>query len=414
MSDGDATGEVEIASIAAGGEGVGRTEGLVLFVPRTAPGDRVRVRYRTGKRFAHARMESLLQPSDRRVEPACGHYVVDRCGGCQLQHLAYDAQLDAKRGIIRDAIVRVAKRDAGLPDVRESDRPWRYRRKLTLAMRLVSGRWVMGLHRYDDPVGVFDLADCPITEEPVLEAWKAIRAASEFLPRVPALRGAVQLGAEGASVLIEGAGAWPDHERFFAALPGIVALWWQPEKSRRRLLHSRSLDGSRTGASFTQVNESVAGRLREHVLGLARAIAPETAIDAYAGMGDTAVALAAMGARVTAIELDREAAARCAERLPPGSRAIAGAVERELSGALPAALVLVNPPRTGMDALASQVLQDVVVAPRSLIYVSCDPATLARDLARMPRYRIVSMLGFDMFPQTAHVETVCELRPEGA
>ena len=414
MNGVDATGEVEIASIAAGGEGVGRTGGLVLFVPRTAPGDLARVSYRTGKRFAHARLESLVQSSGSRVEPACRHYVVDRCGGCQLQHLAYDAQLDAKRGIIRDAIVRVAKRQASLPDVRESDRPWRYRRKLTLAMRQAGGRWVMGLHRYDDPVGVFDLADCPITEEAVLEVWKSIRAVAGFLPRVPELRGAVQMGEHGASVLIEGAGAWPDHERFFAALPAIASLWWQPEKGRRRMLHSRALDHSRTGASFTQVNATVATRLRDHVIGLARAVAPVTAIDAYAGSGDTAVALAGLGARVTAIEIDRDAAARCGERLPAGSRAIAGAVERELPGALPAELVLLNPPRAGMDALASQALQDVVVAPRSLIYVSCDPATLARDLARMPRYRIVSMLGFDMFPQTAHVETVCELSPEGA
>ncbi len=103
----ESTARVEIASVAAGGDGVGRTNGMVVFVPRTAPGDVALVRVAAGKRFARGHLESLEIASPHRVQPACHHYTVDRCGGCQLQHLAYDAQLAAKGVIIGDALRRI-------------------------------------------------------------------------------------------------------------------------------------------------------------------------------------------------------------------------------------------------------------------------------------------------------------------
>src|SRR3982751_4800409 len=96
--------ELEMQSIAAGGDGVGRASGLVVFVPRTAPGDVAQVRLESVKRFARGRLESVVRPSADRVEPPCAHYTRDRCGGCQLQHVRYAAQLDAKRAIVRDSL----------------------------------------------------------------------------------------------------------------------------------------------------------------------------------------------------------------------------------------------------------------------------------------------------------------------
>jgi 23S rRNA (uracil1939-C5)-methyltransferase len=137
-------------------------------------------------------------------------------------------------------------------------------------------------------------------------------------------------------------------------------------------------------------------------------------VDGYAGSGATAIPLARQGIRVTAIELDSDAAAACAAELPPESRSLSGRVEDLLPAALPADVVILNPPRTGLaDAVPAQ-LESLTERPRAIIYVSCNPATLGRDLARMPGYRIESVRGFDMFPQTAHVETVCELIPEAA
>jgi 23S rRNA (uracil1939-C5)-methyltransferase len=137
-------------------------------------------------------------------------------------------------------------------------------------------------------------------------------------------------------------------------------------------------------------------------------------IDAYAGAGSTAVRLAASGATVVAIELDAEAVARFHDRLTEPSRAVIGRVEDHLEDALPADVVLLNPPRGGVDARVTSALQELRSPPRAVIYVSCDPATLARDLSRMPRYRLAAVRAYDMFPQTAHVETVCELVPEAA
>jgi 23S rRNA (uracil1939-C5)-methyltransferase len=122
--------------------------------------------------------------------------------------------------------------------------------------------------------------------------------------------------------------------------------------------------------------------------------------------------MAARHVSVTAIELDAEAVARFSNQLRAPSRAIVGRVEDHLAGALPADVVLLNPPRAGVDEAVTHLLERAKKPPRAVIYVSCDPATLARDLSRMPRYRIAGVRAYDMFPQTAHVETVCELVAE--
>jgi 23S rRNA (uracil1939-C5)-methyltransferase len=178
-------------------------------------------------------------------------------------------------------------------------------------------------------------------------------------------------------------------------------------------LHDRRLDHNARspGASFSQVNEAVAAELRAHVIDLVTARAPRSVIDAYSGAGEIAVDLANFGARVTAIELDAEAANWCASRLPEGSVSIRGRVETALPSALPADAVILNPPRAGVGSAVTDVLEHASPPPAVLVYVSCNPATLARDLSRMPGYQIESLVAFDMFPQTAHVETVCELVP---
>jgi 23S rRNA (uracil1939-C5)-methyltransferase len=407
----DAT--VAIESVAAGGDGVGRTEGMVVFVPRSAPGDLARVRLTRAKRFARGRLVSLEQPSPSRVDPPCPHYTADSCGGCQLQHLAYHAQLDAKSSIIGDALRRIGRRDVANPRVAPSDSPWRYRRKLTLHVRRQSGGWIAGLHPFDDPVAVFDLRDCPITDERVLAVWTELRRAFDLLPRIDALRISVRLLDDGASATVDGGDAWTTDERFFRATPSLTELWWRSDDGALRQLATRA-STSQAGASFTQVNARVAAELREHLLARVRHYEPVRVVDAYAGTGATALPLAADGRTVVAIEWDRQAVDQLRETLPSPSSAVAGRVEDHLADNLPADVVLLNPPRTGVDARVAAALEATAEKPRALFYVSCDPATLARDLSRLPSYRLVDVRGYDMFPQTAHVETVCELVPEAA
>jgi 23S rRNA (uracil1939-C5)-methyltransferase len=342
--------------------------------------------------------------------------VRDRCGGCQLQHLRYDAQLAAKSRIVGDALARIGKRETPRPEVRPSPLEWRYRRKLTLALRRRGAAWIAGLHPFDAPGRVFALEDCPITDERVLAAWRAILDAASLLPEARELRGAVRLDAEeGTSVsfVLEGGRSWPRHTELMARVPMLSSLWWVRDGGRRTLLARRGGDAA-PGASFGQVNAAVADELQHFVLARARTYDARTIVDGYAGIGDTAAALAREGTSVTAIELDPDAAAWSAARLPDGSRSIAARVEDVLPELLPADVVIVNPPRSGLDARVAATLQDASAPPRGILYVSCNPATLARDLARLPRYRIASLRSFDMFPQTAHVETVCELVPEPA
>jgi 23S rRNA (uracil1939-C5)-methyltransferase len=165
------------------------------------------------------------------------------------------------------------------------------------------------------------------------------------------------------------------------------------------------------GASFAQVNAPVAARMHEYVLARVLSHKPDSVVDGYSGSGELALALASAGVRVSAIELDSDASSHAGLRLPPGSKAISAKVEEVLPSLLPADVVVLNPPRTGVDGRVTEQLEQCDPAPRAIVYVSCNPATLARDLARMPRYRIATLRAYDMFPQTAHVETVCELVP---
>jgi 23S rRNA (uracil1939-C5)-methyltransferase len=411
MSD-HAVTELAIESIAAGGDGVGRTGGLVVFVPRTAPGDLACVRLRRGRHFARGTLERVVRPGPDRIDPPCIHYTRDRCGGCQLQHISYGGQLSAKRAIIQDAFERIGRRQVGLPDVRASEMLWRYRRKLTLTVRRTGAGWIAGLHPHDDPADVFRLQDCPITDERVMAVWRDVFRAARHYPDAPSFRAAVRVVNSHAVLVVEGGSRWPDVRRFFDAVQSLAALWWAPEVGARRLVAER--EAVPGGASFGQVNSAVALALRDHVVARARAYAPAHVVDAYAGAGDTAIPLAGSGSTVTAIELDPEAAEACRRRLPPGCRVLVGRVEDILPVTPQAEVVILNPPRGGLHKRVTDALTAAAPPPRAVIYVSCNPATLARDLTRLPVYEVASLLGFDMFPQTAHVETVCELVPRAA
>jgi 23S rRNA (uracil1939-C5)-methyltransferase len=407
------TVELEIESIGAGGDGVARLDRLVVFVPRSAPGDRALVRVERRGRLGRGEIERLLQPSGDRVDPPCPHYVHDRCGGCQLQHLRYPAQIGVKSGIVRDALTRIARSPVDQPPVRESPRQWRYRTKLTLALRRHGREWIGGLHPYDDPVAVFQLADCPITHEGVIAAWREVLAASDALPDSSSLRGAIAAGdtEDEWSLHIEGGAQWERSAEFFDRVPGVAALWWSPGGQRRRLLYARGV--TPPDPSFRQVNPGLATLLQGAVIDAVTRYAPATVVDAYAGSGGVAAALASRGAAVTAIEHDSEAAARGAALLGAPSRMVTGAVERALPSLLPVDVVILNPPRAGVHETVTSVL-DRGPRPRAIVYVSCDAATLARDVGRLPSYEIRHLECFDMFPQTAHVETLCELVPRAA
>jgi 23S rRNA (uracil1939-C5)-methyltransferase len=422
--------EVEIYGLAADGAGVGRMDdGRTLFVHRTAPGDRGRVRLtRIRKRWARGRLEEVLRPGPDRREAPCPRY--RRCGGCVMEHLTYEAQLQAKATRVAETLVRIGGR-TGLPapELHPSPREFRYRNRASFTLRrLAGGRVVAGFHELESPGRIVDLGgECLLLEEGVARAWDGIRAGwgpgACRLPSGTALRLTVRGLADGGALLVvEGGGAPGAPDELLERVPSLRAVWWVPEGESGAALLAGTEDAEeewfgervaiRPGA-FLQVNREGATLLHELVL---REMGPPGGVrmvDAYCGFGIYGRRMARHGARATGIELSADAVAMADSRPVPGFRILHGRVEGRLAEALPATRAVLNPPRQGagegvMEALAEGVEERIV-------YVSCDPATLARDLGRLgPRFHLDRIQLFDLFPQTAHVEIVATLNRSGA
>jgi 23S rRNA (uracil1939-C5)-methyltransferase len=438
---------LRVEGIAGGGDGVARLDGMATFVPRTAPGDVVQAAVAVHGRMARGRMLQLLEASPVRVEPGCPHYAGDLCGGCQLQHLAPEAQQAARTRLVAEALARIGKRRVDPPPL-VTGAEWGYRGRITVALRRRGGRWRGGFHPYDDPSRIFDLRQCAIADPRLMHVWERLRAllAVAALPEADTLRLGLRLaprgldvapareaptgeGPTGVVLVVEGGERWAASAAWgrevLGALPEVLACWWRPEGRPEAIcVAERAGEATAVAMAFAQVHAPLADRLRDEVARVVLASGARTVVDAYAGVGRLAVRLQAAGVGGVAIEADRVGAdaARTALARPAGTgagrppwRVETALVEEALTAALPAEAVVVNPPRRGVaPAVCDQLEAAATRGTRLLLYVSCDPATLARDLVRLPGWRIADMTCFDLFPQTAHVETVCVLQPEGA
>jgi len=394
-------------------------DGMTVFVPRTAPGDRVALsRVHRRRRHARAEVAELVEPGPDRVVPPCRHFTQDTCGGCQWQHLSAEAQHRAKRRMVGDALRRLGGLAVEDPELTPSPRPLGYRATITLTVRWRSAAPVVGFHRAtgegEGAGEVFALERCEIARAEVGALWAAIRPGIASLPTGEDVRLKLRVAHDGGlHVIVHGGDrAWTAAQPLAdaalrAGCPATV--WWQPPGGAVRRMAGPAAD--RASAGFAQVNEEVAGALRAAVLDAV----PEGArrvLDLYAGTGEVALALARRGCAVASVEAE-DAAVRLAEERASAEgltvKAVAGRVEHQIHGLLPADAVVVNPPRTGLAPEVSAALARQ--PPAELVYVSCDPATLARDLRRLhaePARLVVRC--FDMFPQTSHVETLAVLR----
>jgi 23S rRNA (uracil1939-C5)-methyltransferase len=327
--------------------------------------------------------------------------------------MTYDAQLEAKRDIVVQAFRRIGRREVTVGDVVPSPVPWAYRNKLTLTLRKGTAGWCAGLRAYDDPDAVFALHECPITSDAVLAAWKEVMAASAFLPDATELRGMVRDTGEGAAFHLSGGASWEAAEAFATRCPGLRSIRWEDQRGEVRSVRVDA-SGATSAASFAQVNAHLAGALHDRAASLATSRDPRRVIDAYGGSGAIAGRMRAPGREVILLELDGDATRLARQEIGGEVRIVTARVEERLTRELPADAVVLNPPRTGVDTEVCRILEHAVPRPATIVYVSCDPATLARDVSRLPSWRVASLTLFDMFPQTAHVETVCELVPEGA
>jgi 23S rRNA (uracil1939-C5)-methyltransferase len=434
--------DVEIHGVAAGGAGVGRlSDGRVVFVHRTAPGDRVRVQLTMEKdRWARGRRVALPAPGPGRRTPPCTYY--DRCGGCTLQHLEPEVQLQARGTLVREALTRIGKLD-GLPPVELHPAPseFGYRNRASFTLRRLGvrtgtrggertaaeARVLAGFHALERPDRLVDIGGgepCLLLEPAVAGLWRRLREAwgpnASRLPAGAELRLTLRGLSDGTGVLlVEGGGGAGDPDGLMADVPGLRAIWSRPGPGGSPVLLAgeeapqETWFGERVPVrpgAFLQVSREGAHLL--HALALAE-LDPqpgERVVDGYCGFGVYGRAAARRGARAVGIELDPEAVAMGRARPVDGFELQEGAVELRIPGTLPADRVILNPPRGGvapgvMEALAAS-------PPRRLVYVSCDPATLARDLRRLgPAFRVARIQAVDLFPQTSHVETVVTLHP---
>ena len=378
--------EVEIERILPGGYGLAHSAGHTIFVSLAAPGDRLRVRVeRQQGNVLFASIEEILVASPERIEPPCPYF--GRCGGCDFQQLTYEHQLAAKAEIIRDCLHRIAR----LPHVPEivvtpSPREWRYRMRATWQIdpdEQTIGYYERGSRR------VCDVADCAVVVPQLEETLERLRKTEwhEFPPGLKHLD--VVAGENGVSL----APAFAEFEtaELELKLPDEVYNY--------------------SAEAFFQVNPGLLAPLIEFALS---DVSGEAAIDLYCGVGLFTLPLARRFERVTGVEANPIAvrfAKRNLQRAQLGNVRVvhAGVAEWMRGRALSSDFVLLDPPRAGAE---SAVIKGIVDsrAPR-VSYVSCDPATLARDLKKLMAggYVIEALRAYDLFPQTHHVETVVRL-----
>jgi len=423
---------LHIDDLSSAGAGVGRAEdGRAVFVPRTVPGERVRARIaQERKTWARADLVEILETSPERRDARCPLF--DLCGGCQLQHVDYARQVAWKGERIRAALARIGGIEVEKVDVEPSAREFGYRNRVSFTLRRVrGGRVFAGFHERDRPGRIVEVrGECFLPERGIVPVWLALRAAwgqrAELLPPGPELRLTLRRTDEGVVLVIEGGGTGNRDAQNAAdlveAIEELRAVWHCPERSDRTLLlagaasvqdrwfgETLALESS----AFLQVNREGAHEVHDAVIAALGEVDGRRIVDAYAGVAGYGRQLARSGAEVVAIEIDPAAARVARSDAPEGISVELGKVEELLPTLLPADLVVLNPPRSGVEeAVTDALVADPVTR---IVYVSCDPATLARDLARLSAaYAVSEVRGFDLFPQTAHVETVVTLEARSA
>jgi 23S rRNA (uracil1939-C5)-methyltransferase len=412
--------EITVQSLGSGGVGIGSLpNGKVVFLPRTAPGDRVRIKIlKEKRRWAIGEPIEWLEEGEGRRPPPCPRY--GECSGCSLQHLEYEEQVKAKASFVGDALRRIGKLDIPDPEIIPSPHEIRYRNRVTFTLRRLPGDLVVAGFRERLRKGrVLDLGpECLLPEEPLAELWRGLRAGwgpnARLLPSGRELRLNLRTERGGGGLTIKGGQGDGDPQKLLAEVDGLTSIWREGRDGVLRHVAGKpelsvfwgGEEIPMGGAGFTQVNPGAGELLYTYVLGQANGAEGIRIIDAYCGLGVLGRAMARWGNEVIGIDIHPYSAGT---ETPGGSfRVVKGRVEEELAGVLPAGLVLLNPPRTGVDPAISSILTDHPVP--KILYVSCDPGTLGRDLERLSSaYTVQSVRGFDLFPQTEHVETVVSL-----
>ena len=397
---------IELTTLTYGGECMGRLDdGRAVFVPYTLPGEQVEIELVEEKRgYARGRIVQVLRPSPSRITPRCAHFGV--CGGCHYQHMAYNDQLLAKQTILCDQLKRIAGiQDPKVDEVVPSPHTWQYRNAMQfhlneegkVGFRAWGGSRVVPIH------------ECHLPLEPIQELWPQF----DFEPSAFEERVEVRVGS-GDDLLVVLESENPEPPEFSVDIP-LSAVRIGPT-GRFILAGDDYLVMDILGQpfkvsaeSFFQVNTPQAEAMLRHLQQVLPLTKETVLLDLYSGVGLFSRFFAGQVARTIAIELSPSACDDYAVNLDEfeNIELYVGAAEQILPHLeVHGGVAIVDPPRAGLDRQALDAL--VKVAPETIVYVSCDPSTLARDLKRLlaAGYRLERVTPFDMFPQTYHVETV--------
>ena len=389
--------ELELTGFAAGGVAMGRApDGRIAFVEFGIPGERVIAEITSEESsYIEARTVMVQEASPERVEPRCAYY--GRCGGCQLQHIAYGEQLRLKAGVVREQMRRIGRFedseiDGVLREMIGMTDPWAYRNHMRFTVRRDGDIGFMehGTHRF------LRVDHCEIA---LPEANRVLRNAQGRTMQTKQLT--VRAGEHTGEVLVQPRLRWR---------PGRRGNVRSGQKDYHELLRGARYQVS--SPAFFQVNSRQAERLIELVVARARAVGPRLVADAYSGVGTFAVALAQVVPDVVTIESSSAAGDDAEVNLAPypNVQRVIGTVEEQLPLLDPQPdVVVVDPPRAGLEASIIETVIDSDV--RRMVYVSCEPATLARDLRRFVDggFTISEVQPIDMFPHTQHIECITTL-----
>lgn len=399
---------VEILQMVYGGDGLARLpDGRAVFVPFTITGEKVRIRLvEEKKRFARASLIEVLLPSEKRIAPRCIHFGV--CGGCQYQHLEYNDQLKIKQAVFVEQLERIAGiKNPPVEKILPSQRPWNYRNtvQFDLTPAGLPGYHAAGSHQ------VLDIEECHLPLHEINMIWPLL----DFEPKSRIDRVEIKEGMDEEILLtLIGEDLPPEME---LDLP-ISVVHSSPEGdlilagNGYVLMQVKERVFSVSAGSFFQINNEMIPSMVDEVLSTFRLREIQTVMDLYCGVGLFSAFLAPEVGEVLGIEQSPSACQDFAVNLDEFDNV--SLYEGTVEDILPvldqqADAILVDPPRAGLDrGVLDEILRK---SPRQLIYISCDPSTLARDLKRLVDggYQLKRIVPFDLFPQTAHIESITSM-----
>ena len=444
------TYELQIDRLGTSGEGVGRYDNFTVFVPNALPGENVSVIMEEVKNsYARGRIKQILHESVDRVAPLCELY--EECGGCQLQHLSYEAQLRAKRAQVVDALTHIGKlSQIPVMETLRAEEPWNYRNKMQFPIgrnsgKIVIGCFAQGSHR------IINTENCHIQRAENNDLANTAREIAEQL-HIPVYnedthKGVLRhiVGRVGRSndlmaVIVTATKQLPRAKDFVRMmrerLPNLVSVHQNIQTYRNNVIMGRDtqllwgrptiidslgqLNFHISPRSFFQVNTRQAELLYEQALSYADLHGTETVIDAYCGTGTITLFLAQKARKVYGIEIVQPAILDARKNARDNHVKNAEFIVGDTTAVMPALykqgirpdVVVVDPPRAGCTETVLRTFANM--KPQRIVYVSCNPATLARDLAILKElgYLAQEVQPVDLFPQTSHVENVCLLRKQ--